>query len=118
MSWAPAGPSACGLIQASSTRRLRHPALVNLRLTACVGAETEVVLLGEGSMARVLGPGRTIIHPCSLEGPACGLIPLQRPAVATSTGLRWNLGECTRSTLQVLADARSHVEQILCSTCS
>ena len=55
-------------------------------------AEFDVVLLGEGSLARILGAGRTIIHPCSLEGPACGLIPLQRPAVSTTRGLRWNLG--------------------------
>ena len=55
-------------------------------------AGTELVLLGEGSTARVLVPGRTEIHPCSLEGPECGLIPLQHPAVASSTGLKWNLG--------------------------
>ena len=64
-----------------------------LQLKLSMASETEVVLLGEGSMARVLHPGRTVIHPSSLEGPGCALVPLQRPAVATSTGLQYNLGE-------------------------
>ena len=29
-----------------------------------------------------------------VEGPACSLVPLAGPSVATSTGLKWNLSEC------------------------
>lgn len=55
----------------------------------------ELVLLGEGNLARLLPAGRSIIvpGPPGSEGPSCGLIPLGGRAVASTTGLRWNLGE-------------------------
>ena len=55
----------------------------------------DLVLVGEGNLARVLPAGQSVIMPAGqgLEGPTCGLIPLGGPAVATTTGLKWNLGE-------------------------
>lgn len=53
----------------------------------------DLVLVGEGNLARVLPSGQSVIMPAGqgLEGPTCGLIPLGGPAVATTTGLKWNL---------------------------
>lgn len=54
-----------------------------------------LVLCGEGSLARLVPPGQTIIHASrNHQGPACGLIALGKRAVASSTGLQWNLGTC------------------------
>ena len=53
----------------------------------------EIVLMGEGSMARMIPAGRSTIHPAPMEGPHCSLVPLQRPATVTASGLRWNMSE-------------------------
>lgn len=50
------------------------------------------VLCGEGNLVRLAPAGRTIIRPHRpLEGPMCGLVPVAGAAVASSSGLRWNL---------------------------
>ncbi len=55
--------------------------------------DTRLVLCGDGNLTRLIPRGRALIRPARpLEGPTCGLIPLAGPAVATSSGLRWNLG--------------------------
>jgi thiamine pyrophosphokinase len=53
----------------------------------------EVVLMGDGNLVRLLPSGTTTIRPHALEGPSCGLVPLAAPAVASSSGLRWNLDD-------------------------
>jgi thiamine pyrophosphokinase len=51
-----------------------------------------VILCGDGNLTRLVQAGKTSIRPnLKLEGPMCGLVPLQGDAVATTTGLRWNL---------------------------
>ena len=53
-----------------------------------------LVLWGEGNMAQLLTPGKHTIRPAKgVEGPTCGLVPLNGPAHLTSTGLKWNLGK-------------------------
>jgi Thiamin pyrophosphokinase, vitamin B1 binding domain len=37
-----------------------------------------------------------------VEGPACSLVPLAGPSIATSTGLKWNLSECPLSEAAIL----------------
>ena len=52
-----------------------------------------LVLLGDGNACRAVPAGASVIVPAAgVDGPACGLIPLKGPAVASTTGLRWNLG--------------------------
>ncbi|GAX84214.1 hypothetical protein CEUSTIGMA_g11637.t1 [Chlamydomonas eustigma] len=52
----------------------------------------KITLWGEGNLVRLLPKGRSLITPLKgLEGPSCGLVPLSGPAVATSSGLKWNL---------------------------
>lgn len=54
--------------------------------------DVDIVLCGDGNLSRLIPAGKAIIKPQrSLEGPSCGLIPLQGRAVASSRGLRWNL---------------------------
>lgn len=54
--------------------------------------ELPVILCGDGNLTRLVQAGKTSIRPnLKLEGPMCGLIPLQGDAVATTSGLRWNL---------------------------
>ncbi len=51
-----------------------------------------LVLLGDGNACRAVPAGASVIVPAAgVEGPACGLIPLKGPALASTTGLRWNL---------------------------
>lgn len=50
-----------------------------------------LVLCGDGNMTRLVKRGQTEITPSVLEGPMCGLIPLGGEAIASSTGLKWNL---------------------------
>lgn len=51
-----------------------------------------VILCGDGNVTRLVQAGKTSIRPdLKMEGPMCGLVPLQGDAVATTTGLRWNL---------------------------
>ena len=58
-----------------------------------VNEALDLVLLGDGNLCRAVPSGRTIVVPApGVEGPACGLLPLLGPALATTTGLRWNLG--------------------------
>jgi Thiamin pyrophosphokinase, vitamin B1 binding domain len=37
-----------------------------------------------------------------VEGPACSLVPLAGPSIATSTGLKWNLSACPLTEAAVL----------------
>ncbi|GAB4821730.1 hypothetical protein N2152v2_008776 [Parachlorella kessleri] len=54
--------------------------------------DVRLVLCGDDNLTRLIPRGRAVIRPGRpLEGPTCGLIPLQGPAVGTSSGLRWNL---------------------------
>jgi thiamine pyrophosphokinase len=50
-----------------------------------------MTLWGDGNLVRLLRVGTTRIQPSRAEGPTCGLVPLARPATASSTGLKWNL---------------------------
>jgi thiamine pyrophosphokinase len=51
-----------------------------------------ILLMGDGNLARLLPTGCSNIRPDrSREGPTCGLVPLTGKAVASSSGLRWNL---------------------------
>lgn len=53
-----------------------------------------LVLCGDGNLTRLVPAGKSIIRPClKIEGPKCGLFPLGGPAVASSTGLHWNVDE-------------------------
>ncbi|KAK9811230.1 hypothetical protein WJX72_000358 [[Myrmecia] bisecta] len=56
--------------------------------------QLDLILLGDGSSARLVPKGQSEIRPCrAVEGPSCGLVPLGAPATVTTTGLRWNLDE-------------------------
>ena len=70
-------------------------ALESRLLSNAAGAGPQLVLLGEeGSLARAIPRGRSIVRPCrEREGPSCGLLTITGPATCTFTGLRWNLGE-------------------------
>jgi thiamine pyrophosphokinase len=71
--------------------RLDH-CLSNLS-TLYMFAHLDVVLCGDGNLARLVRPGRTVIRPAApFEGPTCGLIPIGGAAVGTTSGLKWNLG--------------------------
>ena len=55
-------------------------------------ADTEIVLLGRTSTARLIPKGVTVIVPdAAAEGPTCGLFPMLGPATVSTSGLRWNL---------------------------
>lgn len=70
--------------------RLDH-ILANLS-TLYTFRDMDIVLCGDGNISRLVPAGQSVIKPYrDLEGPSCGLIPLQGPALATSSGLRWNL---------------------------
>lgn len=61
--------------------------------TLCMHRHTDLVLLGDGNLSRLLRAGRSVVRPHrAREGPSCGLVPLEGRAVASSRGLRWNLG--------------------------
>ena len=54
----------------------------------------QLVLCGEGSLARLIPKGRTVVQPDpALEGPECGVVGLGCTVTASSTGLKWNLGQ-------------------------
>jgi thiamine pyrophosphokinase len=54
--------------------------------------DTHLVLCGDGNLTRLVPAGAAVIRPDRrLEGPACGLVPLRGPALASSAGLRWDL---------------------------
>lgn len=51
-----------------------------------------IILYGMGTLARLLRPGESIIHPDpSREGPTCGLVPIRGPTRAHTQGLKYNL---------------------------
>ena len=55
-------------------------------------ADTEIVLVGRTSTARLIPAGVTTIVPdLEAEGPTCGLFPMLGPATVTTSGLRWDL---------------------------
>lgn len=69
--------------------RLDHT-LANLNTLYCY-PHLNITLWGDGNLVRLLRAGKSMIRPSRLEGPTCGLVPLARPAVASSRGLKWNL---------------------------
>ena len=53
----------------------------------------QIILCGDGNLVRLLPKGHSELEPdLAVEGPACGLVAMGSPAIASSTGLRWNLG--------------------------
>ena len=51
--------------------------------------DLNITLWGENNLVRLVRRGRCVICPArEREGPACGLVPLGQPAVATSSGER------------------------------
>lgn len=57
-----------------------------------------VVLMGDGNLAQVVPPGRSIIVPVpDVEGPTCGLVPLFGDVECTTEGLEWDLHAQTMS---------------------
>ncbi|KAF6250654.1 thiamine pyrophosphokinase [Scenedesmus sp. NREL 46B-D3] len=71
--------------------RLDHT-LANLNTLYCY-PHLNITLWGEGNLVRLLRAGRSVIKPSRLEGPTCGLVPLARPATASSKGLKWDLDD-------------------------
>lgn len=69
--------------------RLDHT-LSNLNTLYCY-RHLNMALWGDGNLVRLLRAGRALIKPSRIEGPTCGLVPLARPATASSTGLKWDL---------------------------
>lgn len=69
--------------------RLDHT-LANLNTLYCY-PHLNITLWGEGNLVRLLRAGKSEIKPSRLEGPTCGLVPLARPATASSKGLKWDL---------------------------
>ena len=68
------------------------------------------MLLGDGNLCRAVPAGRSVVVPApGVEGPACGLLPLLGPAVATTTGLRWNLGAPSAATPLMLTATQHNV---------
>ena len=53
----------------------------------------QIILCGDGNLVRLLPKGHSELEPdLAVEGPACGLVAMGSPAVASSTGLKWDLG--------------------------
>lgn len=51
-----------------------------------------IILMGEGNLTRLVKAGCTCIRPVpGIEGPHCGLIPLQGQATVTTSGLKWDM---------------------------
>lgn len=69
--------------------RLDHT-LSNLNTLYCY-RHLNMALWGDGNLVRLLRAGTARIRPARAEGPTCGLVPLARPATASSTGLKWDL---------------------------
>ena len=56
----------------------------------------QIILCGDGNLVRLLPKGHSELEPdLAVEGPACGLVAMGSPAVASSTGLKWDLGVLT-----------------------
>jgi thiamine pyrophosphokinase len=66
--------------------------LANLNTLYCY-PHLNITLWGEGNLVRLLRAGKSVIKPSRLEGPTCGLVPLARPATASSKGLKWDLDD-------------------------
>jgi thiamine pyrophosphokinase len=90
--------------------------LANLNALYTFG-NMEVVLMGDGNLVRLLPTGTTTIAPHALEGPCCGLVPLAAPAVASSSGLRWNLDNTQVGCGYRLAMATVHGMDCNCLCC-
>jgi hypothetical protein len=84
---AAAGTAASGALGG----RLDHT-LANLNTLYCY-PHLNITLWGEGNLVRLLRAGKSVIQPSRLEGPTCGLVPLARPATASSKGLKWDLDD-------------------------
>lgn len=57
-------------------------------------------MCGDGNLVRLLPKGHSELEPdLAIEGPACGLVAMGSPAIASSTGLKWDLGVITTSRL-------------------
>lgn len=69
--------------------RLDHT-LSNLNTLYCY-RHLNMALWGDGNLVRLLRAGTARIQPARAEGPTCGLVPLARPATASSNGLKWDL---------------------------
>jgi thiamine pyrophosphokinase len=69
--------------------RLDHT-LSNLNTLYCY-RHLNMALWGDGNLVRLLRAGTARIQPARAEGPTCGLVPLARPATASSSGLKWDL---------------------------
>ena len=53
----------------------------------------QIILCGDGNLVRLLPKGHSELEPdLAVEGPACGLVAMGSPAIASSTGLKWDLG--------------------------
>lgn len=76
----------------SSRRCIAHAAL-NLINRCRSDRFISIQLVDEGNTCSLLGPGAHVLLPAAgVDGPHCGLVPLQGPARAvTTSGLRWNL---------------------------
>lgn len=95
--------------------RLDHT-LSNLS-TLYMHRDMHLVLLGDDNLARLVPAGRAVIRPNRrLEGPNCGLVPCAGGAVASSSGLRWNLRDTPMafgglvSTSNIIEADEIHVE--------
>ncbi|CAK0784158.1 hypothetical protein CVIRNUC_007361 [Coccomyxa viridis] len=62
----------------------------------------QIILCGDGNLVRLLPKGHSELKPdLAVEGPACGLVAMGKPAIASSMGLKWDLAE-TRLEVQGL----------------
>ena len=53
----------------------------------------QIILCGDGNLVRLLPKGHSELKPdLAVEGPACGLVAMGKPAIASSMGLKWDLG--------------------------
>ncbi|KAF8065877.1 TPK1 [Scenedesmus sp. PABB004] len=79
------------LVMGALGGRLDHT-LANLNTLYCY-PHLDLTLWGDGNLVRLLRAGRARITPSRAEGPTCGLVPLARPATASSRGLKWDLDD-------------------------
>lgn len=61
--------------------------------------DLDIVLCGDGSLARLLPEGKSQVSVSNQEGPHCGVVPLGKPAHITSKGLKWDMGKLQFSPL-------------------
>ncbi|KAI7840907.1 hypothetical protein COHA_005435 [Chlorella ohadii] len=54
--------------------------------------DLNLILMGEGNLARLVPAGRSLIRPLrDVEGPTCGLVPTAGRAITTTRGLRYDM---------------------------